>query len=988
MKPITIKNRRNCHAASAWIRKILLVLSVTLCWQISLNVFGQGTSLIVRDKVHQYVGVLEGPTVFAGPPGGHSGKLGDYAIDFGTSGAGTSVLVTNAKFLNMATTNDIMSFSVWIKRYDIVNSSVFWANSPSSGSDTRGFQAHVPWSNDNIYFDTAGCCSAAAQRISANISTFPGYSGDDSWWTNWHHCVCIKNGASDKEIWIDGQLFLQGSSSDPLPTDFTSLNLGSDGTGIANNMHGLIDDFAVFSTALSSNSIYRLSTGASPTNLTGETLIAYWPFDDPPVIMPPVGSFEGFTIVVNDVGSSVMATNTIKLSLNSNSVTPTLVTKVVSTTTIEYLLPNPPFPPGSTQYTSLTIKDTNGNTFTSSSFFVAPQLLLPSSLALPSGSVATNKPGFMIRTFQADNPLTGNGIQVAEDILAGNYGTNVANLADAGGVNSKGYFTWTNVINFDIDAAATNGSFNAPAYPDFNFPGIPGNPLTVSPTEHFACELYTALSFPTAGLYTMAVNSDDDFRTVTGPNPLDSFAALKLGEFNNPNGRASADTVFKFYVQKAGIYGFRTVYEQGTGGASLEWFMINADGTRVLINDITNSIKAYQWFPSITAAYVKSVLPLPDATNAAPNLVQAVIVAGTNTLVPSKVSLSLDGTAVPAVVTAAGSQLTVNYVPSPLFAGLSSHRATLVFADGSNQVTQSWKFAVEPYTLDKLHQYVGAIQGAAVFTPDKAGYSGKSGDHAIDLGSGLGNVFVQNAGVFLNIAATNDEMTFSIWVKKYDIANSSVFWAIAPSAGGGRGWQAHTPWSDDHVYFDTSGCCGAGQRLSGSITTFPGYTGTDAWWTNWHHFVFWKQTTMKQVWIDGQAFLSGDGYDPLPTDFTDLYVGSDGGGARMHGLIDDFAVYATALGTNEITALAGGAAPDSLAATNNILAYWSFNDAPSTGNAPTIKIGIVGGKVTITYTGTLASSATVNGTYTDVTGATSPYTVPTGPRQTFFRTHQ
>jgi hypothetical protein len=45
--------------------------------------------------------------------------------------------------------------------------------------------------------------------------------------------------------------------------------------------------------------------------------------------------------------------------------------------------------------------------------------------------------------------------------------------------------------------------------------------------------------------------------------------------------------------------------------------------------------------------------------------------------------------------------------------------------------------------------------------------------------------------------------------------------------------------------------------------------------------------------------------------------------------------------------------------------------------APTISIGKQGASTVITYTGVLRSSATVNGAYTAVAGASSPYTVPT-----------
>ncbi len=53
---------------------------------------------------------------------------------------------------------------------------------------------------------------------------------------------------------------------------------------------------------------------------------------------------------------------------------------------------------------------------------------------------------------------------------------------------------------------------------------------------------------------------------------------------------------------------------------------------------------------------------------------------------------------------------------------------------------------------------------------------------------------------------------------------------------------------------------------------------------------------------------------------------------------------------------------------------------------PTISVSKVGNSYQITFTGTLKSSSTANGTYTDVPGATSPYTIPTGSApQQFYR---
>jgi hypothetical protein len=54
---------------------------------------------------------------------------------------------------------------------------------------------------------------------------------------------------------------------------------------------------------------------------------------------------------------------------------------------------------------------------------------------------------------------------------------------------------------------------------------------------------------------------------------------------------------------------------------------------------------------------------------------------------------------------------------------------------------------------------------------------------------------------------------------------------------------------------------------------------------------------------------------------------------------------------------------------------------------PTLTLQRVSGRVVLTFTGTLSSSPTVNGAYTDMTGVPSPYTVPAGAPTTFFRAH-
>ena len=68
----------------------------------------------------------------------------------------------------------------------------------------------------------------------------------------------------------------------------------------------------------------------------------------------------------------------------------------------------------------------------------------------------------------------------------------------------------------------------------------------------------------------------------------------RLGYFNG--GRGSSDTIYSFTVPTAGVYPLRTVYFQGGGGGNAEWFNVQSDGTKVLLNDSTvaTALKTYR----------------------------------------------------------------------------------------------------------------------------------------------------------------------------------------------------------------------------------------------------------------------------------------------------------------------------------------------------------------------------------------------------------
>lgn len=70
----------------------------------------------------------------------------------------------------------------------------------------------------------------------------------------------------------------------------------------------------------------------------------------------------------------------------------------------------------------------------------------------------------------------------------------------------------------------------------------------------------------------------------------------RLAEWDAAKGFGAVDVNFGFAVPEAGIYPFRLIAGQETGEASLEWYSILPDDTKVLINDLSNpnSLKAFR----------------------------------------------------------------------------------------------------------------------------------------------------------------------------------------------------------------------------------------------------------------------------------------------------------------------------------------------------------------------------------------------------------
>lgn len=693
-------------------------------------------------------------------------------------------------------------------------------------------------------------------------------------------------------------------------------------------------------------------------------------------------------------GTDTVDLNSVKLSVNGAAANaqPTKSGNLISLS----FKPAALFPPRSTNSASIAYTAGGVARTESWSFVVAAYGLLTPDLKVTAD---TSKPGFIWNVHQNPAFQANNNSRPLQQ-LAGLLGQNFADPSAQGAAIAAGTpgannrlpvrFEIATVINLDQEGGS-NGEFQ----PDEQMPGIPGTSES-GPTDGIAGEILTFIELP-AGKNTLVLNSDDGFRTSAG-NINDVIQAQVLGEFSG--GRGAADTVYDFFVEQAGVYPFRTVWQEGGGGANIEWKYVKPDGTRVLINDTANGgPKAYRAVTSASPApAITSVTPVLNGTKVVPGTpIEAVIQENSVAVDRASIQLSVDGTPVTPTVTANGKVITVSHQPAaPLEKG-AAHSVKLRFTYGGTERIAEWSFRVPPTTLDKVRGYPGLIIGAAGFSADKGGRSAQAGDLAIDLGRAgavTPSVLIPDAS-FLNATAADDLMTFSLWIKKYDNANSSAFWADSPSSPSGqRGFQAHTPWSDNNVYFDTAGCCaGDATRISAGISTFAGFT-DPTWWTDsWHHWAFIKNGATKQIYIDGQLFLEGGGTTPLPTDFARIWLGAEGGGDsagvanNMHGLIDDFAVFGTALTQAQVQQLSSGTSPTALPATTKTLAFWDFNDKPTDVGQPKISVSLNGANLTITWTngGTLQGATAVAGaTWSDLDSDGS-YTTTVSGGAMFFR---
>jgi len=754
-------------------------------------------------------------------------------------------------------------------------------------------------------------------------------------------------------------------------------------------------------------------------------------------------SINSFTFRASDKGESIVDPDSAKLTINGNTVALTAGAKNVDATDFAYTIDGN-FEPSTVIEYLIEIADTNGNVVTDTGTITSPTFGLLKAAMLAS-DVDTSKKGFTYKVWQSDLFSHGNTIAEVENVLAeapkdidGSTLDNDAFKDEKGPATASGSedghliaYEIPSVININ---AFLNGVDLGNFQPDDQMPGVPGN---YDSYDGVAVEIVTYVDFP-AGLLTMGVNSDDGFELKIGH--IDDPRAMVAGKFQG--GRGSADTTFLMDVREAGIYPLRLVYFSQGGDASLELFTVNDAGEKVLVNDTANGgLAAYR--VGTAPDYVEPAQPAAMVASSSDALTEPTVVdfgalegdssysfhftavkAGASTAIAGNDAFAIkldqwneqgvfgttefgvadnlftavEGGSVNSVFdtpvhvvivsdTAAGeSHLYIDGALSGTWAGnIPFSGDTKVMGARLEQATDHMG---EGSVMHSWATYSGLLTAAEITSISEAlpDVSGGGGDGMLD-----GSVLAINFGADepdgnrSDVSGAAGILGTSNW-NNLDGASGEASELIADNGGSAAGSSVSVTWASNNTWSSQ----GRGEENNEAAegddrNMMTGYLDTN-------------NTSQTTVTVDGLP--DGASYDVV------VYV--KGGVAGRGG---EFSIGDNVIAHSTEAPFTGnyvyGAAGDWIVFKDVTGSSFTLTGTPTSGSPPRAPIngievvigggveipapagGIGGvslqdGNVVIEYTGTLKSASSLSGTFSEVAGATSPYSVAPDQAQAFF----
>jgi hypothetical protein len=262
------------------------------------------------------------------------------------------------------------------------------------------------------------------------------------------------------------------------------------------------------------------------------------------------------------------------------------------------------------------------------------------------------------------------------------------------------------------------------------------------------------------------------------------------------------------------------------------------------------------------------------------------------------------------------------------------------------------------------------------------------------IGGAYTEIFSLNAVQVTNYTKIQEEVTVSAWVK-LDPNLSASDYQIVRNASGALGVAAPLEQFEFDLDYNAADPLNPVMNLRARIAAGPNITTVreNAAFPldEWQHVAFTADGGQVRLYRNGQLVATGAYLDPINQPNVEwLSIGArlldtagvidfdtgeppDAGDQTLYGAIDDLGIWLFAWPASVVQSVyaQGNAGADLTTAELPVL--------PPPSEDVTLSVGLDGGNVTISWipaTGTLQSSSSVTGPYTDVAGATSPYSTP------------
>ena len=206
-------------------------------------------TVVPDDSGHGHVGTPTGAAAYTNGGGAPLPGGGGNAFQFfgDPDSVGIDIAGTAVPFSTL-TDNNAGTVAFWVKAGSADQTHFGMFQAPL----TRQFQAHVPWSDNGVYFDVGGGAAGGVNRVNAPITRLGSYN-----FTQWHHWAFVHDAAGTATIYQDGRVFLTGAQTAAIgPIDTVAIGNRIPGSNEA--ITGLIDEFYVFNHALTAAEVQAL----------------------------------------------------------------------------------------------------------------------------------------------------------------------------------------------------------------------------------------------------------------------------------------------------------------------------------------------------------------------------------------------------------------------------------------------------------------------------------------------------------------------------------------------------------------------------------------------------------------------------------------------------------------------------------------------------------------------------------------------------------